>query len=121
MMVATYHGLLATNSAEISEARGEEEKALAATAVAGREGQVPVGGRFGFYSSTPQFQSFAYPSNNIFLTISHFFLFQINAHNTLNKYIYHLFLKFVVPCIFKHSNKTSSQMHNQSYIYCFVA
>jgi len=47
-----YHGLLATNSAEISEPRGEET-ALAATAVAGRDGQVPFGGISGFYSFTP--------------------------------------------------------------------
>jgi hypothetical protein len=30
-------------------------------------------------------------------------------------------LGFVVPCIFKYSNKTTDQMHNQFIIYCFVA
>ena len=39
-------GRSAADSAEISEPRGEE-RTLAATVVAGRHGQVPVGGRSG--------------------------------------------------------------------------
>jgi hypothetical protein len=89
----TYHGLLAANSAEISESRGEET-ALAATAVAGRDEQVPFGGRSGSYSFTPQFQALTYPCNNIFLTISYLFLFQQNAHNMLNTLTCH-------PCMFR--------------------
>jgi len=47
VIVVTYDILLEANITENSEPRGKE-RALAATAVAGRDGRVPVGGRSRF-------------------------------------------------------------------------